>query len=147
MIMFLSNYIDWIKVVHVFAAFAWMAGMLYLPRLFVYHTETTPGTAEYARFVTMEQRLLRGIINPAMITVWIMGLTLAIVTGAYEDTWLQVKFSLVVVMSGFHGLFARWVKAFARGENAHSARFYRIVNEVPAVLLIGILIMVLVQPF
>ena len=147
MMMFLSNNIQWIKVVHVFAAFAWMAGMLYLPRLFVYHTETTPGTAEYARFVTMEQKLLRAIINPSMIAVWIFGLTLAIVTGAYEDTWLQVKFTLVVIMSGVHGAYADWFKAFARGENKHSARFFRLWNEIPAILLIGILIMVLVQPF
>jgi len=147
MMMFLSNNIQWIKVVHVFAAFAWMAGMLYLPRLFVYHTETTPGTAEYARFVTMEQKLLRAIINPSMIAVWIFGLTLAIVTGAYEDTWLQVKFTLVIIMSGVHGAYAGWFKAFARGENKHSARFFRLWNEIPAILLIGILIMVLVQPF
>ena len=147
MMMFLSNNIQWIKVVHVFAAFAWMAGMLYLPRLFVYHTETTPGTAEYARFVTMEHRLLKTIINPSMIVVWIMGLTLAVVTGAYEDDWLKVKFSFVVILSGLHGFFARWTKAFARGENTHGARFYKIWNEVPALLLIGILIMVLVQPF
>ena len=147
MMMFLSNNIQWIKVVHVFAAFAWMAGMLYLPRLFVYHTETTPGTAEYARFVTMEQKLLRMIINPSMIAVWILGLTLAIVTGAYEDTWLQLKFLLVVAMSGIHGAYASWFKAFARGENKHSARFFRLWNEIPAILLIGILIMVLVQPF
>jgi putative membrane protein len=147
MMMFLSNNIQWIKVVHVFAAFAWMAGMLYLPRLFVYHTETTPGTAEYARFVTMEQKLLRAIINPSMIVVWIFGLTLAIVTGAYQDTWLQVKFSLVVAMTGIHGAFTAWFKAFARGENRHSARFFRLWNEIPAILLLGILIMVLVQPF
>lgn len=147
MMMFLSNHLDWIKVIHVFAAFAWMAGMFYLPRLFVYHTETTPGTGEYARFVTMEQRLLKIIINPSMITVWIMGITLAIVTGAYEDGWLQVKFVLVLIMSGLHGFFVRWVKAFARGENRYSARFYKMWNEVPALLLIGILIMVLVQPF
>jgi putative membrane protein len=147
MMIFLSNNIQWIKVVHVFAAFAWMAGMLYLPRLFVYHTETTPGTAEYARFVTMKQRLLKTIINPSMIAVWIFGLTLAIVTGAYEDTWLQIKFSLVVIMTASHGAFVSWAKKFARGENTHSARFFRLWNEIPAVLLIGILIMVLVQPF
>jgi putative membrane protein len=147
MMMFLSNNIQWIKVIHVFAAFAWMAGMLYLPRLFVYHTETTPGTAEYARFVTMEQRLLRGIINPSMIAVWIFGITLAILTEAYEDNWFKVKVTLVLVMSATHGAFAAWTKAFARGENKHSARFYRLWNEIPAILLVGILIMVLVQPF
>ncbi len=147
MMMFLSNNIQWIKVVHVFAAFAWMAGMLYLPRLFVYHTETTPGTAEYARFVTMEQRLLRTIINPSMIAVWIFGIALAILTEAYEDDWFKVKVTLVLVMSAIHGAFAAWTKAFARGEIRHSARFYRLWNEVPALLLIGILIMVLVQPF
>lgn len=144
---FLTDNLPWLRVVHVFAAFAWMAGMLYLPRLFVYHTETTPGTAEYARFVTMEHRLLRGIIVPSMLVVWVLGLTLAYVTGAYLDAWFHVKFTLVMVLSGLHGYFSLWHKAFARGENRHSARFFRLWNEVPAVLLIGILIMVLVKPF
>ena len=144
---FVSSYIAWIKVVHVFAAFAWMSGMLYLPRLFVYHTETTPGTVEYARFVMMESKLLRIIITPSMIAVWIFGLTLAIATGAYGDHWLQVKFVLVLALSGLHGAYAGWAKAFARGENKHNAGFYRRWNEVPALLLIGILVMVLVRPF
>lgn len=144
---FLADNIQWIKVVHLFAAFAWMAGMLYLPRLFVYHTETVPGTVDYARFVTMEQRLLRGIILPSMIVVWVVGLLLAYQTGAWHAGWFHAKFTLVLVLSGMHGAFTGWFKAFARGENRHSARFFRLWNEVPAVLLILILIMVLVKPF
>lgn len=143
----LSNYIDWIKAFHVIAVIAWMSGMLYLPRLFVYHTETQPGSAESERFKIMERRLLRGIVNPSMIAVWILGPTLAWVTGAYADHWLQVKFVLVVALSITHGLFAHWRKDFALDRNTRPARFYRIWNEVPAVLMVFIVILVIVQPF
>ncbi|MBL6851996.1 MAG: protoporphyrinogen oxidase HemJ [Alphaproteobacteria bacterium] len=145
--MFLSNYIDWIKAFHVMAVIAWMAGMLYLPRLFVYHTEVAVGSPESEMLKQMEHRLLRIIVNPSMIAVWILGLTLAWVTGAYEDTWFQIKFVLVVLMSGLHGFFASTVKRFARDANTRSTRFYRIINEVPFLLIIGIVIMVIVQPF
>lgn len=147
MIAFLSNYILWIKAFHVVAVIAWMSGMLYLPRLFVYHTETVPGSAESERFKVMERRLLKAIINPAMIAVWILGLTLAIVTGAYHDHWMQVKFVLVLIMSGLHGYFARCVRVFANDANTRPARFYRILNEVPTLLMIAIVILVIVQPF
>jgi len=144
---FLGNYIDWIKAFHVIAVIAWMSGMLYLPRLFVYHTETQPGSAESERFKVMERKLLRSIMNPAMIAVWILGPTLAWITYAYEDRWLQVKFLLVIALSAIHGMFARWRKDFERDANKHDARFYRIWNEIPAVLMVLIVILVIVQPF
>jgi protoporphyrinogen IX oxidase len=137
----------WIKAFHIIAVIAWMAGMLYLPRLFVYHCETAKGSAESERFKIMERRLLRVIINPAMIAVWILGLTLAFESGAYMQVWLQAKFVLVLVMSGLHGMFARWVKDFARDANQRSQRFYRMVNEVPTVLMVAIVVLAVVKPF
>src|SRR5580692_6326912 len=101
----LANYIDWILAFHIIAVIAWMSGMLYLPRLFVYHTETRPGSDGYVRFTLMERKLIRAIMNPAMIAVWILGPLLAWLTGAYLDTWLQIKFVLVIIMSGLHGFF------------------------------------------
>jgi protoporphyrinogen IX oxidase len=147
MLMFLSNNIDWIKAFHVIAVIAWMAGMLYLPRLMAYHSEQPVGSVQSELLKVWESNLLRRIINPAMIAVWILGLTLAYVTHAYEDTWMQIKFCLVVVMSGLHGFFAASVKRFARDENTYSTRFWRIINEVPFVLVICIVILVIVQPF
>jgi len=147
MTMFLSNNILWIKAFHVISAIAWMSGMFYLPRLFVYHTETVPGSAESERFKVMERKLLRLIVNPAMIATWVFGLTLALLTGAYEERWMQAKFALVVIMSGLHGYLAGRVKAFARDQNDKPARFYRILNEVPPVLMFFIVILVIVQPF
>ncbi len=147
MMMFLSNNILWIKAFHVISVIAWMAGMFYLPRLFVYHTETTPGSAESERFKIMERRLLRAIINPAMIAAWVFGLTLAWLTHVYEEHWFQAKFALVVLMSGVHGYLAGRVRAFAQDRNDKPARFYRILNEIPPLLMIFIVILVIVQPF
>lgn len=144
---FLGNYIDWIKAFHVIFVIAWMSGLLYLPRLFVYHTEAPAGSVESERFKLMERRLLRGIMNPAAIAVWILGPTLAWITLAYEDAWLQVKFVLVVALTVTHHLFARWRKDFERDANKHTAKFYKIWNEVPAVLMVFIVILVIVQPF
>jgi len=144
---FLSNYIDWIKSLHVIAVIAWMSGLLYLPRLFVYHTEAQPGSAGSERFKTMERKLLRSIMNPAAIAVWILGPTLAWLTGAYQDRWLQVKFVLVVGLTVVHHLCGRWRKDFERDANTHTARYYRAWNEVPAVLMVFIVILVIVQPF
>ncbi|HEX3942977.1 MAG TPA: protoporphyrinogen oxidase HemJ [Rhizomicrobium sp.] len=143
----LSNYIDWIKAFHVIAVIAWMSGLLYLPRLFVYHTETVPGSVESERFKVMERKLLRSIMNPAAIAVWILGPTLAWLTGAYQDRWLQVKFLLVVMLTVIHHMYAVWRRDFERDANTRSARFYRIWNEVPAVLMVFIVILVIVQPF
>ncbi|MGH6869974.1 MAG: protoporphyrinogen oxidase HemJ [Rhizomicrobium sp.] len=148
MMMFLSNSILWIRAFHVIAVIAWMSGMLYLPRLFVYHTETKPGSPESERFKVMENRLLRVIMNPAMIATWVFGLLQVYIMGdIYKEHWLQAKFFLVVLMSGLHGYFAMTVKKFARDANDKPARFYRILNEVPTLLMIGIVILVIVQPF
>lgn len=137
----------WIKALHVIAVIAWMAGMLYLPRLFYYHCDTIPGAIDSERFKLMERRLMRVIVNPAMIAVWALGITLALMSGAYMQVWLMAKFVLVVILSGVHGLFSRWRKDFARDSNTHSKRFYAAWNEVPAVLMIGIVILAVVKPF
>ncbi len=137
----------WLKAVHVIAVIAWMAGMLYLPRLFVYHAESLPGSDKSETFKVMERRLLRAIMNPAMIVAWVVGLWLAWRGGWFTAPWFHAKLTLVVLLSVMHGAMARWRKAFERDENIHSARFYRIANEVPTVLMIGIVIMAVVQPF
>jgi len=139
----------WIKAFHIVAVIAWMAGMLYLPRLFVYHCETAPGSTESERFKRMEKRLLRIIINPAMIAVWVLGFTLSFLplTDAWHQQWFQVKFALVLAMSALHGLYARWTRYFGRDENIHGARFYRFWNEIPAALLVGIVVLAVVKPF
>ena len=143
----LSNYIPWILAFHIIAVIAWMSAMLYLPRLFVYHTEVAPGSESSERFKVMERRLLKGIMNPSMIAVWILGPLLAWLTGAYMDIWLHIKFALVIILSGMHGLYVRRWRDFANDRNTHSARYYRIINEVPAVLMVLIVILVKVQPF
>ena len=143
----LGNYIPWFLALHVIAVIAWMSGILYLPRLFVYHTQTLPGTPDSERFKVMERKLLNGITTPAMIAVWILGPLLAWLTSAYLDTWLQIKFVLVLAMSGLHGFLTRCVKDFARDANTRSASFYRVINEVPAVLMAVIVILAVVKPF
>jgi putative membrane protein len=137
----------WIKAMHLIAAIAWMAGMLYLPRLFVYHCEAEPGSAQSETFKVMERRLLRAIINPAMIATWLLGLWLVWSSEAWRAGWFQAKFVLVVILSTAHGLLARWRKDFAADRNRHSAKFYRLVNELPTLLLIGIVILAVVKPF
>ena len=144
---FFKDHLDWIKALHVVAVIAWMAGMLYLPRLFVYHCEAPHGSAQSEMLKVMEHRLLRIIINPAMIATWALGLTLAFLSGAYHDLWLQIKFVLVLAMSGLHGFFAATVKRFARDANARPQHFYRIINEVPMLLIIAIVILAVVKPF
>ena len=139
----------WIKAFHILAVIAWMAGMLYLPRLYVYHCEVQPGSSESERFKIMERRLLRGIVNPAMIAVWILGLTLASLpaSGGWAQGWLMAKITLVIGMSAVHGLFSKWRKDFANDRNRYGQRFYRIWNEVPAVLAVIVVILVVVKPF
>ncbi len=143
----LADYLSWILAFHIIAVIAWMSGLLYLPRLFVYHTQTAPGSDGSERFKVMERKLLRGIINPAMIAVWISGPLMAWLTGAYLDTWLQAKFALVLLMSGYHGYLSARRKDFAQDRNTKSERFYRITNEIPAVLMVFIVILVVVKPF
>jgi protoporphyrinogen IX oxidase len=137
----------WFKAVHVMAVIAWMAGMLYLPRLFVYHCGAEPGSRQSETFKVMERRLLRGIMTPAMLASWALGLWMVYDGGWISAHWLHVKLALVAVLSGLHGLLARWTADFAADRNRHGERFYRVVNEVPAVLMIGIVIMVVIKPF
>jgi protoporphyrinogen IX oxidase len=144
---FIQAHYQWILAFHIMAVIAWMSGLLYLPRLFVYHCEATPGTPDSERFKVMEHKLLRTIINPSMIAVWILGLTLAFGRDAWHEHWFHAKLLLVILMSGLHGMFARWRKDFARDANTHSARFYRIWNEAPALLMVFIVILAVVKPF
>ena len=143
---------EWIKAFHIIAVIAWMAGMLYLPRLFVYHCAAEKDSVQSETFKVMERRLLRGIINPAMIAAIALGLWLAWLGpdsryGWFASGWLWAKIALVLGLSAVHGLVARWVKAFAADSNPHSQRFYRFINEVPTVLMIAIVILVVLKPF
>ena len=137
----------WLKAFHIIAVIAWMAGMLYLPRLFVYHCQAAPGSKESETFKLMEWRLLKLIINPAMIATWVFGLWLAWEGGWFRSGWLHGKLALVIGLSVLHGFFVRWVKNFATDRNTHSQKFYRLINEIPTVLLIVIVILVVVKPF
>jgi putative membrane protein len=138
---------EWIKALHVIAVIAWMAGMLYLPRLFVYHCDAETGSKQSETFKTMEHRLLKAIINPAMAVTWLAGLYLAFAGHWFSAGWLHGKLLLVIAMSGLHGFLARCVKDFAADRNLRSQKFYRLINEVPTVLMIGIVILVVVKPF
>jgi protoporphyrinogen IX oxidase len=146
---FLTGLYPWTKALHVIAMIAWMAGMFYLPRLFVYHCELRPGSAESERFKVMERRLLKQIVNPAMMATWTFGILLVLIPGiiAWSAGWWHVKLTMVLLMTGFHGAMSRWRRDFLEDRNTRSQRFYRIANEVPAVLLIIIVVMVIVQPF
>ncbi|MGO9359770.1 MAG: protoporphyrinogen oxidase HemJ [Xanthobacteraceae bacterium] len=137
----------WLKALHVIAVISWMAGMLYLPRLFVYHCEAAAGSIQSETFKVMERRLLRGIINPAMIVTWVVGLYLAWSGHWYTAGWFQVKFVLVLLLSAAHGFFSARVRDFSLGRNHYSQKFYRIINEVPTVLMIGIVLLVILKPF
>lgn len=139
----------WIKALHVMAVIAWMAGMFYLPRLYVYHCETVRGSVESERFKVMERRLLKQIINPAMIVAWICGMCLATTPGVVDwgSGWWWVKLAAVLLMSGFHGALSKWRRMFLEDRNTRPQRFYRIANEVPTVLMAVIVIMVIVRPF
>lgn len=143
----LTPYYLWIKALHIIAVIAWMAGMLYLPRLFVYHCEVEPGSAESERFKRMEERLLRIIINPSMIAVWVLGLVLVFLGRYWGDAWFHAKFLLVILLSGFHGFLSRRRRDFAKDANTCSQHFYRMINEVPAILMVAIVILVVVKPF
>jgi protoporphyrinogen IX oxidase len=137
----------WIKAIHIIAVITWMAGMLYLPRLFVYHTNAPPGSAMSETFKVMERRLLKAIVNPSMVVVFLTGLILAYVTGYWQSSWLHAKFTLVLGLAALHGYFARTVRMFATDSNRQSARFFRILNEVPTVLMVLIVLLVVLKPF
>ena len=138
---------EWLKAFHVIAIIAWMAGMLYLPRLFVYHCEAEPGSKQSETFKVMERRLLKAIINPAMIVSWALGLWLVWMGGWYVSGWFHAKLVLVLALSAMHGFYVRWVRDFAADRNQHSHKFYRIINEVPTILMIGIVLLVVIKPF
>ena len=138
---------EWLKAFHIIAVIAWMAGMLYLPRLFVYHCEAAEGSVQSETFKIMERRLAKAIINPAMAATWVLGLILAWQGGWWAAGWLHGKLLLVVILSGLHGVYTRRLREFAEDRNTRPARYYRILNEVPTVLMIGIVILVIVKPF
>jgi protoporphyrinogen IX oxidase len=137
----------WVKAFHVIAVISWMAGMLYLPRLFVYHCEADVGSKQSETFKVMERKLLRIIINPAMILAWVLGLWLVWLGSWHMAGWMHAKFALVIVMSALHGFYVRLWQDLGADKNRRSQKFYRIINEVPAVLMIGIVILVIVKPF
>ena len=137
----------WVKAVHVIAIISWMAGMLYLPRLFIYHCEAGVGSPQSETFKVMERRLLQIILNPAMIVSWVLGLWLAWSAGYFSDGWFHAKLALALALSGVHGYFSASVRAFAEDRNSKTARHWRIMNEVPTLLMIGIVILVIVKPF
>lgn len=140
----------WLKALHLIAVISWMAGMLYLPRLFVYHTQVAVGSEASELFKVMERKLMRVIINPAMIATWVLGLWLAMVTHAFDPAngkWLHAKLALVLLMQISHAMMSRYRKAFYRDQNTKSERFFRIFNEVPAVLMVVIVLLVVLKPF
>jgi putative membrane protein len=137
----------WIKALHVIAVISWMAGMLYLPRLFVYHTDAAPGSQQSETFKTMERRLLRGIMTPAMLVTWGLGLWLAWRVFGFMGGWLHAKIAAVVALSAVHGYLAANVRRFADDRNVRTARHWRFVNEIPTLLMIAIVILVIVKPF
>ena len=137
----------WAKAVHIIAVISWMAGMLYLPRLFIYHCEAELGSRQSETFKVMEWRLLTIIINPAMVVTWVLGVWLAYDGGWLSAGWLHAKFALVIVLSGVHGFMVRCVRDFAADQNRRPQKFYRILNEVPTVLMIGIVLLVVLKPF
>jgi len=137
----------WIKAVHVIAIIAWMAGMLYLPRLFIYHCDAEPGSQQSETFKVMERRLLRVIMNPAMTIGWALGLWLAWSGGFLSDGWFHAKLVAVIALSAVHGWFARAVRLFAEDRNDKTPRYWRMMNEVPTLLMIAVVIFVIVKPF
>lgn len=137
----------WAKAAHVIAVISWMAGMLYLPRLFVYHCDAPKGSVQSETFKVMERRLLKAIINPAMGATWVLGIFLAWSGGWYMSGWLWAKVAAVLALSAVHGMFTGMVRTFAEDRNQRPARYYRIINEVPTVLMIVIVILVVVKPF
>jgi protoporphyrinogen IX oxidase len=141
-------FLAYIKAFHIIAVIAWMAGLLYLPRLFVYHAASETGSAQAETFKIMERRLLRFITTPAMVAAWIFGLILAfsVVDWAHAG-WFHAKLLLVLILSGFTGVLAKWTREFAADRNTRSQRFYRIANEVPTLLMIAIVILAVVKPF
>lgn len=144
----MASYYLWFKAFHLVAVICWMVGLLYLPRLYAYHTKAAIGSETDKTFQVMENRLLRVIMNPAMIITYILGLTNAYIYGLVAlGTWFHIKMTAVAGLTVFHGLLARWRKNFATGQNYHTERFFRTINEVPTMFMIVAVIMVIVKPF
>jgi putative membrane protein len=145
----LTSFYLWTKSLHVISLIAWMAAIFYMPRLFVYHCDARPGSAESERFKIMEYRLFKQIMNPAMIATWLFGILLVLTPGVVDWAagWWHVKLFCVILMTGFHGAMSRWRKDFLADSNRRSHKFYRIANEIPTVLMVAIVIMVIVKPF
>ena len=137
----------WLKALHIVAVISWMAGLLYLPRLMVYHGGAERGGVQSETFKVMERRLFRAIMNPAMIVVWITGPLLAWQLGVWHDRWFIAKMVLVAGLTWYHHALGRWRKAFEANANTRDDRFFRIVNEVPTALMLGIVVLVVVKPF
>lgn len=143
----------WVKALHVISVIAWMAGLLYLPRLFVYHADAELGSQQSETFKIMERRLYRGIMTPAMLSSWIFGLWLVLGFGAVSWDWsagwgwVWVKALFVLMLSGYHGLIGRYLRQFAYDKNTKSSRYFRMINEIPTLLMVGIVIFVIVRPF
>lgn len=137
----------WLKALHVIAVISWMAGLLYLPRLFVYHCEVKPGSETSEKFKVMERRLLKAIMTPAMVVAWAAGLFMAVTGGLFHDGWFHVKLALVIVMTVSHFMMTKWKNDFAADCNARPQKFFRIANEGPTLLMIAIVILVIVKPF
>lgn len=137
----------WLKAFHLISLIAWMAGLLYLPRLYVYHAEAEKNSDMDKTFQIMEKKLLRFIMNPAMIFTFIFGISLISLVGMQHlGGWLHIKLVLVLILAGMHGMMAKWRKDFASGTNSRTAKFYRIINEVPAILLMIIVVLAVVKP-
>lgn len=137
----------WLKALHIIAVIAWMAGLLYLPRLFVYHTSAAVGSPMSETFKVMERRLLRAIMNPAMVVVFITGPLIAYIADYWSDPWFQIKFVLALALAAIHGYLARLVRIFANDQNTRPTVFFRVLNEIPTVLMILIVLLVVLKPF
>jgi len=140
---------EWVKALHVIAVIAWMAGIFYLPRLFVYHADSETGSVQSETFKVMERRLYRGIMTPAMIATWVFGLLLVFVFDAvdWSQGWVWLKAAFVIAMTGYQGLLGRHRRAFAADANTRPGRYFRLINEVPTVLMVVIVVAVIVKPF
>ena len=139
---------EWVKALHVISVLAWMSGMMYLPRLFVYHSESEVGSDKYQTYKVMERRLYRGITTPAMVATWVFGLAmLAIDPAIWWGVWPWVKAAMVLALSGMHGFYGRIRRDFAEDRNTRSHKFFRAINEIPFVIAMVIVIMVIVKPF
>jgi putative membrane protein len=137
----------WVKAFHIISVIAWMAALLYLPRLLVYHADSSVGSEKSETFKIMERRLLRAIATPAMVATFVFGIWLAFLMDFWSDGWLQAKLAFVLALAAYHGLLVRWVRAFTEDRNTRPARFFRMVNELPALFMVVIVLLVVLKPF